>query len=185
VARPFKSLGPGLVSEPVADEIGITSINENRYLLKDARDKAVVRFHPVTMEEEVAVDVKIAGVVTIDLGTDSRTDFRPVQIFGDVAHTFVTKVTLVLALAPNVVHVLSGALIRSEEGVVTVDGGGDTDPSTLAVVARLNHRLASTKSIVHGAAAALIQHSRIATLTTGHGAVVFVLGETVGQAVAD
>lgn len=63
LARPLKSLAPGLVTEPVADEIGITSVDEDRDLLKNAGNEAVERLHPVTLEQEVAVDVEVAAVV--------------------------------------------------------------------------------------------------------------------------
>lgn len=185
LARPFERLGPGLVSEPVADEIGVTSVDEDRDLLKDAGDKTVVGLHPVTMEEEVAVDVKVAGVIAFNFGTDSVADFRLVQVFRDVAHALVAKVALVLTLTANIVHVLSGLLVRSEESIVTVDRGRNTDPCTFAAVARLNHGLAATKGVVHGPAGALIQHSRVTTITTGHGAVVFILSETISQPVSN
>lgn len=183
LAGPFQGLGPGLVSEPVADEVGVTSVDEDRDLLKDAGDKTVVGLHPVTVEEEVAVDVKVAGVIPINFSPDGVADFVFVQVFRDVAHALVAKVALVLALAANIVHVLSGLLVRSKESIVTVDRRRDTDPCALAAVARFNHGLAAAKGVVHGAAGALVQHSRVTTITTGHGAVVFILGETISQSV--
>lgn len=183
LAGPFQGLSPGLVPEPVADEVGVTSVDEDRDLLKDAGDKTVVGLHPVTVEEEVAVDVKVAGVIPINFSPDGVADFVLVQVFRDVAHALVAKVALVLALAANIVHVLSGLLVRSKESIVTVNRRRDTDPCALAAVARLNHGLAAAKGVVHGAARALVQHSRITTITTGHGAVVFILSETISQSV--
>lgn len=185
LAGPFEGVSPGLVSEPVADEVGVTSVDEDRDLFKDARDKTVVGLHPVTMEEEVPVDVKVAGVIAINFGTDSVADFVLVQVFRYVAHALVAKVALVLTLAANIVHVLSGLLVRSKESIVTIDGGRDTDPCTFAAVARLNHGLAAAKGVIHGPTSALIQHSRVTTITTGHGAVVFILSERISQPVAN
>ena len=71
LAGPLKSLRPGLVAEPVADEVGITSVDEDWDLLQDSRDERVERLHPVTLEEEVAVDVEVARVIAVNFGSNS------------------------------------------------------------------------------------------------------------------
>jgi len=77
---PFKSVGPGEVAEPIADKVGVTSVDENRNLLEKTRNKTVERLHPITLEEEVAVDVKVAAVVFADLGTESFHDILTVEV---------------------------------------------------------------------------------------------------------
>ena len=185
LAGPLESLRPGLVAEPVADEIGITGVDENGNLLKQARHQAVERLHPVAVEEEVTVDVEVARFVTLSLGADSLPHVLLVEVVADVAHALVAQVGLILALSANIVDVLAGALVRSQESVVTIDRGWDTNPGALAVVARLNHLLATGQSVVHSLAALLVQNSRVATVTAGHWAVVLILSETVGQAVSN
>jgi hypothetical protein len=66
LTRPLESLSPGLVSEPVADEVSITSIDQDWDLLENAWHKAVERLHPVTLKQEVSVDIKVAAVVAAD-----------------------------------------------------------------------------------------------------------------------
>ena len=185
LAGPLKSLRPGLVAKPVADEVGITGINQNGDLLKDSGDEAVVRLEPVTGEEEVTVNVEVARVVAVNLSTDSVADALLTEILADVAHTLVAEVALILALAANVIDVLAGALVRSEHGVVTVDGGRNANPGALAVVARLNHALAAAQSVVHGLAGALVENSGVTTVTTSHGTVVLVLGQAIGETIAN
>lgn len=74
LARPLKLVGPCLVTEPVADKVGITSIDENGDLVKNVGDELVVRLHPVASKEEVSVDVHVAAVVAADLNTKSLLD---------------------------------------------------------------------------------------------------------------
>lgn len=185
LSRPFKGLSPRLVAKPVANEVSITSIDQDGDLLEDIRDDAVVWLHPVTVEEEVTVDVEVAGIVAVNLGTNSLQNLRLVEVLGDVAETLVAKVAVVLALAANVINVLSSALVRTQQGVVAVDRSGHTGPCTLSVVAGLDHRLAAGQSIVHRAASALVKNRGVASLTAGHGAVVAVLGKAIGQTVAN
>lgn len=74
VTGPLKLVGPSLVTEPVANEVGITGIDQDGNLLKDLRDQVVVGLHPVASEEEVSVDVHVAAVVAADLSTKSLLD---------------------------------------------------------------------------------------------------------------
>ncbi len=47
---PLKSLSPSLVTEPIADEISVTSIDQDWNLLQNAWDNTVEWFHPVALE---------------------------------------------------------------------------------------------------------------------------------------
>lgn len=185
LAGPFKGVGPGLVTEPVADEVCIAGVDQNRNLLKDTRDEAVVRLEPISIEEEVTVDVEVARVVTIDLGTDGITHALLAKVLANPAHALVAQVAGVLTLAANVVDVLTGALVRADHGVVTVDGGGNANPWALAVVARFDHALATRQRVVHGPASAFVNNRGVATITTSHGTVVLVLGKPISETVTD
>ena len=181
---PLKSLSPGLVAEPVADVIGVTSVDENGNLLEETRNDAVVGLHPVALEKEVAVDVEVAAVVRADLDAEGLHDFGPVEVLADPIDLIVAKL-VVSAGTANVVNILAGALVGSDHGIVAVNGGGDTAPDRLRVVAVLDEAGATRVSVVHSLALALVEDSGPASLSAGHGAVVLVLGETVGQAITD
>lgn len=80
---------------------------------------------------------------------------------------------------------MTSLLVRTDEGVVTVDRCWYTGPYTLAVVAVLDKTLAAGKGIVHSLALALIKDSWITTLTTSHRSVVLVLGQSIGETVSN
>ena len=141
--------------------------------------------HPVALEEEVAVDVEVAAVVAGDLGAERLHDLLVVQVAADPAELGVAQVAAVLALAADVVDVLPGALVGAEERVVAVDGCRDAGPDAFAVVTALDERLAAGERVVHGLAFAFVEHGRPSALAARHGSVVLVLGQAVGQAVAD
>lgn len=185
LAGPLKSLSPSLVTEPVADEVGVTGIDEDRDLLKKTGHQAVVRLHPIAVEEEVAVDVEVARIIAIDLSAKGLAHTLLVEVLAHVAHALVAKVGLVLTLSANVIDVLASALVRSQQSVVAVDGRRDTDPSALTVVASFNHLLAARQSIVHGLAALLVQNSGVTTLTASHRTVILVLSKAIGQTVSN
>lgn len=185
LARPLKSLGPGLVTEPVADEVSVTSVDEDGDLLEETGHQTVVGLHPVTVEKEVAVDVKVAAVIATNLGAQCLKDIRLVEVISNVAQARVAQVRAVLALAADIIDVLASLLVGSKKSVVAVNGSGNAHPGALAVVARLDQRLATRKSVVHGLAGALIQNSWVTTVTTSHGAVVLVLSQTVSEAVTN
>lgn len=106
LSRPFKGLGPGLVSEPVADEISITSIDQDWDLLEDAWDQSVERLHPVTLEEEVSVDIKVAAVITADFNTELLLNICLVQKFANPSKSRVAQVAAVFTLSTNIIYVL-------------------------------------------------------------------------------
>lgn len=185
LSGPLEGLSPGLVAKPVADEIGITSIDEDGNLLENFRHEAVERLHPVALEEEVTVDIEVAAVVARDLGAKSVHNLLLVEVVADPAQRAVAQVAAILALAADIIDILASSLIWSNEGVVTVDGCRNATPDTTTVVAVLDETLASGKSIVHALALRLVQDGRVTTLTTGHGAVMLILSVSIGQTVAD
>lgn len=160
-------------------------VNQDRQLLQQARDETVKRLHPVALEEKVAIDIEVAAIVGRDLGAEGLHDLLVVQVAADPAELGVAQVAAVLALAADVVDVLARALVGSQERVVAVDGGRHAGPDALAVVAALDQRLAAREGVVHGLAFAFVEDGGPAAVAAGHGAVVFVLGQAVGEAVAD
>ena len=184
LARPLKGLGPRLVAEPVADVVSITSVDKDWNLLKDTRNEAVVWLHPVTLQQEVAVDVEVAAVVGVDLCANGLHDLLLVEVRGDPVNLVIAEV-VVTAGSADVVDVLASALIRANHGVVAVDGGGHTAPNRLGSVAVLNEAGAARVGIVHGLALALVKNSRPATLAAGHGAVVLILSQAIGETVTN
>lgn len=184
VARPLKFVGPGLVSEPVADKVSVTSIDQDRDLIQDLGNKSEVGLHPVTLQQEVAVDIKVAAIVAVHLGTKSLHDLGLVQPLGNILELVIAKVAA-LAVSANIVRVAATALVRSNHSIIAVNACGNTGPDALGVVARLDQGLAAGKSVVEALALALVKNSRVAALTASHGAVVLVLSIAVGQAIAN
>jgi len=89
---PLKSIGPSLVAEPVADEVGITSVDQDWDLLDNSWYKTVEWLHPIALEEKVSVDIEVAAVIAADLNTELSLDIRLVQEFADPAKSRVTKI---------------------------------------------------------------------------------------------
>lgn len=106
LTRPLKSLSPRLVSEPVADKVGITSIDQNWDLFEDAWHKTVEWLHPVALEKEVSIDIEVAAVIAADFDTKFLLDFLLVQIFADVAKSRIAEVAGVFALATDIIDIL-------------------------------------------------------------------------------
>ena len=185
VPLPLELISPGAVTEPVADEVGVTSVDKHWNLFEDAWDQAVEGLHPITLEQEVTVDVKVARVVRRDLDTKFGLYLLLVEEFRDPSERRVAQVRAIFALAAHVVDVLSSALVGAHHRVVTVDAGRDAGPDTLALVAAFNQRLAACKGVVHSLALAFLENSWPAAITTGHGPVVLVLGQSISQAIAD
>ena len=96
------------------------------------------RFHPVTLKEEIPVDVKVATIVIIDFSAKGLEYFGLVEPFGDVAKLGVAKGSLIFAFGTDVVDVLTSALVRLKESVVAVDGGWDTGPDAVGIVTVLD-----------------------------------------------
>ena len=184
VAGPLKLVGPGQVAEPVADEVGVTGVDQDGNLRENAGNKTVEGLHPVTLEQEVAVDVHVAGGVVADLSAKGLHDVGTVEVLLNPVELVVAEVAAG-ALGADVVGVHASALVGTDHSVVTVDGGGNARPDTLTVVARLNELLAARKGVVHSLALLLVKDSGPATIAASHGAVVLVLSKTVSQTVTD
>jgi hypothetical protein len=185
LAFPLQRLSPGLVAEPVANVISITSVNEDWDFGEDLWDKTVEWLHPVALEEEVAVNVKVAGIIRRNLNSKGIHDVLLVQVLGDVSKAGIAEVGRVFTLSTDIVDVLSSALIRTNHGIVAVDAGWDAGPDGLRLVAVLNKREAARKSVIHSLAFTIIKNSRPATFTTGHWSVSWVLSKAIGESIAD
>ena len=140
--------------------------------------------HPVTGEEEVSVNVKVAGIVLADLSAESLHDLGLVEVLANPVELVVAE-AVTTALLGDVVRVATGLLVRTDHGVVTVDGGRDTRPNALAVVAALDQAQATGQGIVHGLALLSVENGGRATLATSHRTVLRVLGKAIGKTVAD
>lgn len=185
VTGPLKLVGPSLIAKPVADEVGIASVDENGDLLQDPRHKKVEWLHPVAFEEEVAIDIKVAAVVAIDsLNPKSGHNVALVEILVDVAQAGVTEAAA-LAVDTHVVRIATRLLVSSENLIVAVHRGRHAAEPALAFVAAADHGLTARQGVVHGLALALTQNSIVATFSASHGAVVRVLAVRISQAVAD
>jgi hypothetical protein len=199
---PLKSIGPSLVTKPVANEISITSIDQDWNLLKDTWHKTVERLHPITLEEEVAVDVEITAVVTAYFNTEFLLNSLLVQKFADPAKGRITKVARILAWTADIVNILktvsvrrrhkkhdltylSSSLIRTYHSVVAVDACGDTRPNTLTIIAVLDEALAARKSVGHSLAFTIVKDSWVTTLSTSHWLIVLVLSKTISETVTN
>ncbi|KAI7408396.1 Carboxypeptidase Y [Hortaea werneckii] len=99
VARPLELAGPGEVAEPVADEVGVTGVHQHWDLLEDVGDEAVERLHPVALEEEVTVDVEVAAVVAVDLGTECLHHLWLVEVLLDPVQLVIAEAVAATLLA--------------------------------------------------------------------------------------
>lgn len=106
LARPFKSISPCLVSEPVADEISITSIDQDWDLLEDTWYQTVERLHPVTLEEEVSVDIEVAAVIAADFNTEFLLHIGLVQELANPAKGRVAQVAGVFTFTTDIINIL-------------------------------------------------------------------------------
>lgn len=104
---------------------------------------------------------------------------RLVQVLRDPVQLLVAQAPAVGAFGPDVIGVLSAALVGADDGVVAVDGSWDARPDAAAVVAALDERFAAGKGVVHGLAFAFVEDGGPAAIAAGHGAVVIVLSEAV------
>ena len=138
VAWPVKSISPGVVAKPVADKVCVASVDEDWNLLENAWNEAVEWFHPVTSKEEVAINVEVAGIKAIDLGTNSFEGCWFVEKLGNRAEAGVTEVAGVFTWSADVVNVLSSTLVWAYHGIIAVDGSRNARPNALAIVAALN-----------------------------------------------
>lgn len=161
------------------------SVDEHRNLLQQVRNKAVVRLHPVSLEEEVTVDVEVAAVIFGNLSAQSFHDGGFVEIFTDPAKFRVTQVSRILALSANIVNILASTLVGTDHCVVAVNGGRNTAPSTFAFIASFDETQAAGEGVVHSLAFAGRQNCRCVTFATSHRSVVVVLRQAVGETITD
>ena len=82
-ARPLKSVGPPYIAEPVADEVGVTGVDQHGDAIEDVGHEAVEGLHPVAGQEEVPVHVKVAAIVAVDFDAESFHDFGLVKVLVD------------------------------------------------------------------------------------------------------
>ena len=169
----------------LTDEVSITSVDQNWDLFEDTRYETVKWLHPVTLEQEVSVDVKVARIIAADFSSERLQNIVPVQVLADIAKGRVTKVALVFTLATDIVDVLAGPLIWTDHSIVAVDTGRDARPNTLTVVAILDKALAAGKCVIHSLAFALRENSFVSTISASHWSVMLILGQTIGETVAN
>ena len=182
--RPFKSVGPTSITKPVANKIGVPSIDQYWNLVQNIRDETMEGLHPITSQKKVPVDIKVAPIVAVDLNTKSLHNLGLVQVIVDPAKLGVAQAA-VFARHTHVVWILAGLLVGSENGTVAVDRRGNTGPDASTIVTALDQGLAAREGIVHGLASALVDDCWPASITASHGSVVFVLSQTVGETVAN
>lgn len=99
----------------VADEVSVTSVNQDRNFGQNFWHQAVERTHPIALEQEIPVDIKVATVVCHGLNTKSVLDFRLVEIFRNPAERRVAEVARILALATNIVDILASLLVWADD----------------------------------------------------------------------
>ncbi len=145
----------------------------------------MIRLHPIAVEQEVPIHVKIAGRVPVDFRSQRLFDLVAVQELGDPSQLRIAKVFRVFAFLPDIIHVLPGSLVRTHHHVVAINRSRDARPYTFAVIAVGNKRLATRQGIIHLLTAALIEDGGPATLPARHGPVVCVLSEAVRETVPD
>jgi hypothetical protein len=140
--------------------------------------------HPITCKQEVSVDVKVAAVVAVHLGTERLHDLSLVEVILDPVELIVAQAAA-LALLADIIWILSSALVRANDGIIAVDRGWNTRPDALALIAVRDQTLAAWKSVVHALAFGFGQHRGPAAVTASHWAIVFVLGKTICETVTD
>lgn len=143
------------------------------------------RLRPITLEQEIPIDICVAAFVVLDLSSNCLDDVGLVEILADPGGLGVAKVFLVLALLADIVYVVSSALERANHSIITIDSTGDTGPHALGVVAALDERLATREGVVHRLTLTLVEHRIVATLTTSHWAVLSILGPRVRQTITN
>ena len=84
------------------------------------------RHHPVTSEQEVSVHIEVAAFIAVNLSAKSLHHLRLVKPFADPSELSVAQRPTILALDTDVVRILSGALIRSNDSVIAIDCCWDT-----------------------------------------------------------
>lgn len=112
LTRPFECVGPSLVTKPVANEVGITSVDQDWKLLENTWHKTVEGLHPVALEEEIAVDIEVAAVVAADLDSEFLLNIFLVQELADPAKCRVAEIARVLTFTTDIVDILDVWLVQ-------------------------------------------------------------------------
>ena len=97
----------------------------------------MVWLHPVALEQEVSVDIKVARVISADIDTKFFLNILPIKILADPVEFSIAQVAI-FALLADIIDVLTGTLEWTNHSIVAVDTCGDTRPDTLAIVAILD-----------------------------------------------
>ena len=97
--------------------ISITSVDEDWDLLKQLGHKTMERHHPITLEEEVTVDIKVAALVAGNLRTKRLHDILPVEVLLDPVQLVVAEVAI-LALRAHIIWIHACALVWADESIV-------------------------------------------------------------------
>jgi len=145
----------------------------------------VERLHPVALEEEIAVNIKVAAVVATNFHAELFHDRLLVQVFGNPTESSVAKIAAVFTRAANIVDVLSSLLVWANHGIIAVDTSRNARPNASALVAVLDKTEATWKSVIHCLTFALVKNSWPSSITACHRSVVGVLSKSICESISD
>jgi hypothetical protein len=185
LTAPLQGLSPGVITEPVTDVISVTSIDQDGDLLQQVGNERVEGQHPVTVKQEVAIDVKIARLELGNLASQSFDNFWIVQVLADPLHFIVAKRVTAFARTTDVIDIRAGTLVRADHSIVAIYRSRNTGPDRFGAIAVLDKFGTSGIGRIHSTTLRLAKNGLVSTLTTGHGPVVIVLSESVSKTVAD
>ena len=133
-----------MVSEPVADEVLVTGVDEDGNIaLEQLRDELLEGLGLVSRECEPAKDVVAAAGVVVNVGAEGVLDVVEVHVFLDELQAVVAEAeVLVLAGAPDVVDVEARLGVRLHEDLVAHGHGEEARDAVLGHVARGVEQLA-------------------------------------------
>lgn len=185
LTRPGELQSPGLVTHPVANEIGITRVQQDTDTILEQWGHHVVEgLHPVALEHEAHVDLHVARLVLIDLDSKRSLDILLVQVVLDSVQNRVAESTVALALFADIVGVLLGHLVGGDHLLVAVGGGGQAAEDRVGIVASLDQVGAGWVRISHLVAGGIVQ-DRAVRVAAGHLGVVLVLDLGISETVAN
>jgi hypothetical protein len=82
----------------------------------------VERLHPVTLKEEVSVDIKVATVISADLNTELGLNFLLVEILANPPKSGVAQIARILTLSADIVDVLLQLVNATEKSCLILPG---------------------------------------------------------------
>jgi len=174
-----------VITEPVTNVVGVTSIDHDGDLLQKTGNERVEGQHPVTVKQEVAIDVEIARLEFGNLASQSFHNLRIVQVLADPVHFIVAERVAALARTTDVIDIRAGTLVRADHGIVAINRSRNTGPDRSRAVAALDKTGTPGIGRIHSTTLRLAKNGLVSTLTTGHGSVIIVLSESVSKTVAD